>query len=149
MQDNENKSVYEEHDASFDPDPVPENTLSEEELQDSILADSDMTAFQRYIAKMDDKAWNLAQRICGAVLGVLASLALFWDGIFSTSKEQGGFSFSLIAAVVIAMLVPNIIEKQGLRKIPKARTTMAIALLVCIVVYLAFIGLTKGFGSGA
>lgn len=94
-------------------------------------------------------AWNIAQRICGVVLGVLASLALFWDGIFSTSKEQGGFSFSLIAAVVIAMLVPNIIEKQGLRKIPKARTTMAIALLVCIVVYLAFIGLTKGFGSGA
>lgn len=149
MEDNENKPVYEEHDASFDPDPVPEDTLSEEELQDSILADSDMTAFQRYIAKMDDRAWNLAQRICGVVLGVLASLALFWDGIFSTNKEQGGFSFSLIAAVVIAMLVPNIIEKQGLRKIPKARTTMAIALLVCIVVYFLYMGLTTGFNFRA
>ena len=100
MEDRDNKPVYEERDASFEPDPEP--TLSEEELQDSILADSDMTAFQRYIAKMDDRTWNLAQRICGAVLGVLASLALFWDGIFKTNKEHGGFSFSLIAAVVIA-----------------------------------------------
>ena len=84
-----------------------------------------------------------------AVLGVLASLALFWDGIFKTNKEQGGFSFSLIAAVVIAMLVPNIIEKQGLRKIPKVRTTMAIALMVCIVVYFLYMGLTTGFNFRA
>ena len=147
MEDRDNKPVYEERDASFDPDP--ETTLSEEELQDSILADSDMNAFQKFIAKMDDRTWNLAQRICGAVLGVLASLALFWDGIFKTNKEQGGFSFSLIAAVVIAMLVPNIIEKQGLRKIPKVRTTMAIALMVCIVVYFLYMGLTTGFNFRA
>lgn len=143
MEDRDNKPVYEERDASFDPDP--ETTLTEEELQDSILADSDMTAFQRYIAKMDDKTWNLAQRICGAVLGVLASLALFWDGIFNAGKEQSGFSFSLIAAVVIAMLIPNIIEKQGLRKIPKVRTTMAISLMVCIVAYFLYMGVTTGF----
>ena len=147
MEDRDNKPVYEERDASFEPDPEP--TLSEEELQDSILADSDMNAFQKFIAKMDDKTWNLAQRICGAVLGVLASLALFWDGIFKTNKEQGGFSFSLIAAVVIAMLVPNIIEKQGLRKIPKVRTTMAIALMVCIVAYFLYMGLTTGFNFRA
>ena len=147
MEDKENRSVYEEHDASFDPDP--ETTLSEDELQDSILADSGMNAFQLYVAKMNDKSWNLAQRIFGVVLGILASVALFWDSLAGRSEEKGAFSFSLIAAVVIAMLVPNIIEKQGLRKIPKARTTLAIALLVCIVAYLAFIGLTKGFGSGA
>ena len=147
MEDRDNKPVYEERDASFEPDPEP--TLSEEELQDSILADSDMNAFQKFIAKMDDRTWNLAQRICGAVLGVLASLALFWDGIFKTNKEQGGFSFSLIAAVVIAMLVPNIIEKQGLRKIPKVRTTMAITLLICIVAYLAYMGFTTGFSFRA
>ena len=70
MEDRDNKPVYEERDASFEPDPEPETTISEEELQDSILADSDMTAFQRYIAKMDDRTWNLAQRICGAVLGL-------------------------------------------------------------------------------
>ena len=143
MEDKENRSVYEEHDASFDPDP--ETTLSEDELQDSILADSGMNAFQLYVAKMNDKSWNLAQRIFGVVLGILASVALFWDSIGGADKEKGGFSFSLIIAVVIAMLVPNIVEKQGLRKIPKTRTTMAITLLICIVAYLIYLGVTTGF----
>ena len=147
MEDRDNKPVYEERDASFDPDP--ETTLTEEELQDSILADSGMNAFQLYVAKMNDKSWNLAQRIFGVVLGILASVALFWDSIGGADKEKGGFSFSLIAAVVIAMLVPNIIEKQGLRKIPKVRTTMAITLMVCIVVYFLYMGLTTGFNFRA
>ena len=143
MEDKENRSVYEEHDASFDPDP--ETTLSEDELQDSILADSGMNAFQLYVAKMNDKSWNLAQRIFGVVLGIAASVALFWDSIGGADKEKGGFSFSLIIAVVIAMLIPNIVEKQGLRKIPKTRTTMAITLLICIVAYLIYLGVTTGF----
>ena len=143
MEDKENKSIYEEHDASFDPDP--ETTLSEDELQDSILADSGMNAFQLYVAKMNDKSWNLAQRIFGVVLGILASVALFWDSIGGADKEKGGFSFSLIIAVVIAMLIPNIVEKQGLRKIPKTRTTMAITLLICIVAYVLYLGVTTGF----
>ena len=143
MEENENKSTYEEHDASFDPDP--ETTLSEDELQDSILADSGMNAFQLYVAKMNDKSWNLAQRIFGVVLGVGASMALFWDGVVGANKEKGGFSFSLIIAVVIAMLIPNIVEKQSLRKIPKTRTTMAITLLICIVAYLIYMGATTGF----
>ena len=143
MEDKENRSTYEEHDASFDPDP--ETTLSEDELQDSILADSGMNAFQLYVAKMNDKSWNLAQRIFGVVLGILASVALFWDSIGGADKEKGGFSFSLIIAVVIAMLIPNIVEKQGLRKIPKTRITMAITLLICIVAYLIYLGVTTGF----
>ena len=143
MEDKENKTTYEEHDASFDPDP--EITISEDELQDNILADSGMNAFQLYVAKMSDKSWNLAQRIFGVVLGILASVALFWDSIGGANEEKSAFSFSLIAAVVIAMLVPNIVEKQGLRKIPKTRTTMAITLLVCIVIYLLYMGVTTGF----
>ena len=51
----------------------------------------------------------------------------------------------IVAAVVIAMLIPNIIEKQGLRKIPKVRTTMAISLMVCIVAYFLYMGVTTGF----
>ena len=143
MEDRDNKPVYEERDASFEPDPEP--TLSEEELQDSILEDSDMSAFQKTLARMNDKTWNLCQRILGAVLGILACVALFWDSISGADPEQKGFSFSLIVAVVIAILVPNIIEKRGLRKIPKARTTMAITLLICIVAYLIYLGVTTGF----
>ena len=49
----------------------------------------------------------------------------------------------------IMLLIPNIIEKQGLRKIPKVRTTMAITLMVCIVVYFLYMGLTTGFNFRA
>ena len=45
----------------------------------------------------------------------------------------------------IMLLIPNIIEKQGLRKIPKVRTTMAISLMVCIVAYFLYMGVTTGF----
>lgn len=149
MQDNENKPVYEERDASFEADaPMPQDTLSEEELQDSILEDSDMTAFQKTIAKMSDKTWDLCQRICGVVLALLASIALFWENITGSTNE-GGFSYSLIVAVVIALLIPNIIERRGLRKIPKVRTTMAIVLLICIVVYFLIIGVRTGFNFRA
>ena len=149
MEDRDNKPVYEERDASFEPDPVPETTISEEELQESILEDSDMSAFQKTLARMNDKTWNLCQRILGAVLGILACVALFWDSISGADPEKKGFSYSLIVAVVIAILVPNIIEKRGLRKIPKARTTMAITLMVCIVVYFLYMGLTTGFNFRA
>lgn len=149
MEDNQNKPVYEERDASFDPDPIPEASMSEEELQDSILEDSGMNAFQKTIAKMSDKKWNLCQHICGAVLGLLTSAALFWDSLGGAANEQGGFSYSLILAVLIAFIVPNVLERQGLRKIPKARITMAVTLLVCIVVYFLIMGLRNGFNFRA
>ena len=51
--------------------------------------------------------------------------------------------------MVIALLIPNIIERRGLRKIPKVRTTMAIVLLICIVVYFLIIGVRTGFNFRA
>ena len=118
------------------------------ELQDSILEDSDMTAFQKTIAKMSDKTWDLCQRICGVVLALLASVALFWENITGSTNE-GGFSYSLIVAVVIALLIPSIIERRGLRKIPKVRMIMVIVLLICIVVYFLIIGVRTGFNFRA
>ena len=143
MEDKENRPVYEERDASFDPDP--EIDLSEDEIQEGILADSGMNAFQKYVARMDDRKWNLAQRIGGAILGILASVSLFWEGIAGGEADSSVFSFPLVIAVVIAMLVPNIIEKQSLRKCPKLRTTVALTLLVCIIAFVAYTGFTKGF----
>ena len=146
MEDKENKLVVEEHNASFDEDPVLDTEgMSEEELQDTILADSDMNAFQRFIAKMDDKKWKLTQRILGVILGLGSGLALFSDGLFNRGEESTGSSYSLIIAVVIALLVPNIIEKQGGRKINVARMTMAITLLVALVAYFIFAGVNSGF----
>jgi len=136
---------YEEHNASFDPDPIPGEGLSEDELQDSILADSNMSSFQKFIAKLDDKKWVLYQRILGIVLGVASAVSLFWKGGGESAEKEGAFSWGLVIAIVLAMLVPNIIEKKGMRKINKARTTLAITLGVCIVIYFAYVALVKGF----
>lgn len=144
MEDKDNKLIIEEHNASFDEDPILDD-LSEDELQDTILEDSDLNGFQRFIAKMDDKKWNLTQRILGIVLGLGAGLALFGENLFRKNAEEAMGSYSLILAVVIAMLIPNIIEKQAGRKIYVARTTMAITLLVTLVIYFVYAGMNNGF----
>lgn len=144
MEDKENKLVVEEHNASFDEDPILED-LSDDELQDTILADSDMSRFQRFIAKMDDKRWNLTQRIMGILLGLGSGLALFGENLFKKNAEEAMGTYSLLLAVVIAMLIPNIIEKKGGRKINLARVTMAITLLVTLVIYFVYAGVQSGF----
>ena len=113
-------------------------SMSDDELQDTILADSNLNGFQKWIARMDDAQWTRVQRITGAVLGLLAALALFWDTITGKVIPEGqepGLSMSLIVAVAIAMLVPNIIEKQGKRKTPKLRVALAAALCVALVAF--------------
>ena len=142
MEEKQQTPEFEERDATLDPDPIPA-AMSDDELQDGLLEDSDMNGFQKFIARMDEQRWVLTQRIAGVVLGVLAGLSLFWDSF--SGKEEGGFSYSLIIAVVIAMLVPNIIEKQGLRRIPKLRVALVITLSAMIVAYLIFMGLRLGF----
>lgn len=123
--------------------------MTDEELQDSILEDSDLNGFQKWVARVSDEKWKLYQRILGIVLGLGAGVALFWDGITgqaANTEKQGMFSYSLIIAVVIALLVPNIVEKQGRRKIPVARTTMAITLGVVLVAYFIWAAARGGFG---
>lgn len=137
----ETAPVTGEYNASFDPDPIPD--MDEDELQDSILADSNMNAFQRFIAKLDDKKWDLYQRILGVVLGVAACAALFWNS--GKGEDENGFTWTLVIAIVIAMLIPNILEKQGQRKIPKARIVEAITMGVCIAAYFVYVAIVKGF----
>ena len=94
---------------------------------------------------------TLYETLTGFVLGVLlglgAGVALFWEAISGAAAEetQGSFSYSLIIAVVIALLVPNIVEKQGRRKIPVARLTMAITLGVALAAYFIWTAATGGF----
>ena len=141
MEDNQKKPVYEEYNASLDPDD-PVSTMSEDELQESLLEDSGMNGFQKWIARLDEKKWTLLQRIVGAILGVASGVSLFWNG---GSDSEQGFSWSLIIAVVIAMLIPNIIEKQGLRRIPKLRVALVIALGVMIAGYFVYWGAFHNF----
>jgi len=129
-----------EYDASFEPDPV--ESMTDDELQDTILADSNMTSFQRWIAKLDDQKWKLYQTILGILLAIASCTALFWRG---SNDTENAFSWSLVIAVIIALVIPNIIEKKGQRRIPRARNTMAIAMGAIIVVYFLVLGIRTGF----
>lgn len=138
MEDKQQTEVV-ERDATLDPEPV--HQMTDDELQDSILEDSGMNRFQKFVAKLDEAQWTLAQRIVGALLGLIAGVALFMD----TGNSEGAFSYSLIIAVLVAMAGPNIIEKQSLRRIPKLRTTMVIVLALVLVAYFVMMGVQSGF----
>ena len=140
MEDKQKTPAYDEYNATLDADPVEE--MSADQVQESILEDSDMNSFQKAIARMSEKTWTIVQRVVGALLGIASGVALFWNG---GSDTQSGFSYSLIVAVVIAMLIPNLIEKKGLRRIPKLRIALVIALAAMIVIYFIYWGSVKGF----
>ncbi len=140
MEDNQKTPEYEEYNASLDPDPI--ESMSADEVQDSILEDSGMNGFQKYVARLNEKTWVLMQRIVGAILGVASGIALFWNG---GSDTEQGFSWSLIMAIVIAMLIPNILEKQSGRRLNKLRIALVIALAVMIVGYFIVVGTRTGF----
>ena len=145
MEENRQNPEFEERNATLDDDPIP--SMTADELQESILEDSGMNAFQKYCARMSDARWALMQRIVGALLGVAAGVSLFWDTLIKadSSQQQGIFSMPLVIAIVIALIVPNIIEKQSLRRIPKLRIAMVIALAVVIAIYFFVIGRQTGF----
>ena len=146
MEDNRQNPEIEERNATLDDDPI--SSMTEDELQESILEDSGMNAFQKYCARLSDARWTLLQRIAGALLGVAAGVALFWDTLVrgdGATQSQGLFSAPLIVAIVIALVIPNAIEKQGLRSAPKLRTTMVIALGIIIVLYVLIMGVRSGF----
>lgn len=140
MEDKQKTPAYDEYNATLDADPVEE--MSADQVQESILEDSDMTGFQKAIARMSEKTWTIVQRVVGALLGIASGVALFWNG---GSDTESGFSYSLIVAVVIAMLIPNLIEKKGLRRIPKLRIALVISLAAMIVIYFIYWGSVKGF----
>ena len=140
MEDKQKTPTYDEYNATLDADPVEE--MSADQVQESILEDSDMNGFQKAIARMSEKTWTIVQRVVGALLGIASGVALFWNG---GSDSEGGFSYSLIVAVVIAMLIPNLIEKKGLRRIPKLRIALVISLAAMIVIYFIYWGSVKGF----
>ena len=142
--DEQQNNDFEERNATLDPDPVSKE-MTDDELQESILEDSGMSSFQKFIARLDEKTWKLYQRIAGAVMGLLACVALFWKN----GEEQGTFSYGLIIAMVIALILPNFLEKRALRKMSTLRLTMAISMGVVIVAYFLYWGFSSGFNFRA
>lgn len=146
MEDKQRTTEYEEYNATLDADPTPAETMSADEVQESILEDSGMNSVQKAIARLSEKSWNTIQYVLGAILGLATGAALFWNG--GGDNEQG-FSYSLIVAVIIAMLIPNLLERKGLRRIPKLRIALVIVLAIMIVAYFIYWGCVKGFSFTA
>lgn len=134
----------EERNATLDDEPK----RSADALQESILEDEGLNEFQKFCARMDERRWKRAQCVIGALLGLAAGVALFWEVIFPGPEgQQGMFSIPLLVAIAIALIVPNIIEKQGLRRAPVLRVAMVIALAAVLVIYVIVVALTGGFAS--
>lgn len=148
MEDNRQNPEIEERNVTLDEDPI--SSMTEDELQESILEDSGMNAFQKYCARMSEARWTLLQRIVGALLGIAAGVSLFWDTLVrSEAERQSILSIPLIIAIFIALILPNIVEKQALRSIPKLRIAMVIALALVIVIYFVAVGMQTGFSFTA
>lgn len=146
MEDNQKTPAYEEYNATLEEDTAPEATMNADEVQESILEDSGMNRMQKAIARLSEKSWNTIQIVLGALMGLASGVALFWNG---GSDNEQGFTYSLIVAVVIAMLIPNLIERKGLRRIPKLRLALVAVLAAVIVAYFIYFIFVKGMSFTA
>ena len=90
------------------------------------------------IAALPEKQWKWVQRLGGAVTGVAAVAFL------TVLSEELGI-WSLVLAFVLAIALPNYLERWWRRKLSDARVAMLITIVVCLVAYAVYIGTTHGF----
>lgn len=98
----------------------------------------DLDELQQKIAALPEQRWSLMLRVGGAALGLLCGFLLTF---FSQYDSVG--MYGTIGAVLIALFVPNIVEKRVKRRVQKGRFALMIALGVWLAAYLIFM-LTSG-----
>ena len=86
---------------------------------------------QTKVRNLPEAKWNLFQRIGGAVMGLLCGYLLTYFGQYESIGMYG-----TIAAVLIALFVPGMIEKRVKRSVQKARVALMIALGAFMLAYL-------------
>ena len=91
----------------------------------------ELDELQTKVRNLPEAKWNLYQRIGGAILGLLCGFLLTYFG----SYESVGM-FGTIAAVVIALFAPNLIEKRLKRSLQKGRVALMIGLAAWMLAYL-------------
>ena len=105
-------------------EPVPPVVVTTQEELDDL---------QTKVRNLPESKWNLLQRIVGGALGLLCGYLL---SFFSTYESVG--MYGNIAAVLIALFVPGMIEKRVKRSVQKGRIALMIGLGVWLAAYLAF-----------
>jgi len=71
------------------------------------------------------------------VIGLIVLAALFLGG--------AGLNYFFIAALVLALVGPNILEDRGRRKLTRGRMVMIIVIGVGLVIVTVYLGFTKGW----
>lgn len=119
------------------PDPVP---YVDDAPQAEADEDEDYVpgAWERRIAALPEKTWRLYQRVGGAIIGVIAVLFLT-----VLSEDLGVWALAL--AFVLAIGLPNYLERWWRRKLPQARVAMLVSIAVCLAAFAVYTGLTHGF----
>ena len=88
---------------------------------------------QKKVQAYPEQQWILFQRLGGAALGLLSGYLLTF---FSSYPSIG--MYGTIAAVLIALLVPNMIEKRVKRSVRKGRVALMIGLGAWLLAFLAY-----------
>ncbi|NLI54250.1 MAG: threonine/serine exporter family protein [Clostridiales bacterium] len=110
---------------------TPENDPNQQQPEE-------LDELQTKVRNYPDQQWNLIQRVVGAALGLACGFLLTYFGAY----ESTGM-FGTIGAVLVALFVPNLIEKRVKRSVRKGRIALMIALGAWLVVFVAVM-LIKG-----
>ena len=92
----------------------------------------ELDELQTKVRNLPEAKWSLYHRIGGGILGLLCGYLLTYFG----SYESVGM-YGTIAAVLIALFAPNLIEKRVKRSLQKGRVALMLGLAAWMLVYLA------------
>jgi len=112
-------------------DPKNEQNNTEPETPIVVPPQEELDDLQTKVRNLSDSKWNLYQRVAGAVLGLLCGYLLTY---FSQYESIG--LYGTIAAVLVALFVPGMIEKRVKRSVQKGRIALMIGLAAWMLVYL-------------
>lgn len=109
-----------------------ESNLSEQQPPVATPPTEELDELQTKVRNLPEAKWTLYQRIGGGILGLLCGYLLTYFG----SYESVGM-YGTIAAVLIALFAPNLIEKRVKRSLQKGRVALMLGLAAWMLVYLA------------
>ena len=112
-------------------DPKNEQNNTDPETPIVVSTPEELDDLQTKVHNLPEAKWNLFQRLGGAVMGLLCGYLLTYFGQYESIGMYG-----TIAAVLIALFVPGMIEKRVKRSVQKARVALMIALGAFMLAYL-------------
>lgn len=112
-------------------DPKTEQNAPKSEEPVVVETPEELDDLQTKVHNLPESKWNLFQRIGGAAMGLLCGYLLTYFGQYESVGMYG-----TIAAVLLALFVPRMIEKRVKRTVQKGRVAMIIALAAWMLMFL-------------